>query len=218
MNIPDATGQVAPAGLLDLLRARRLLAIIRGRDPEASFRTACALVEEGVDMLEVSLTGAGALDVIARVRAELDGGVVLGAGTVLTAADADAAVAAGAGFAVTPAMGDGSLRAVELGVPVLIGAMTPTEVWNAVGAGATAVKVFPASAGGPGYLSALRDPFPAVPLVPVGGVRADQVGPYLDAGAVAVGVGSPLVGDAPHGGDLTALRGRARAFLEAVGS
>ncbi|GAA0830327.1 bifunctional 4-hydroxy-2-oxoglutarate aldolase/2-dehydro-3-deoxy-phosphogluconate aldolase [Streptosporangium amethystogenes subsp. fukuiense] len=204
------------ARLLELLRERRLLAIVRGRDPEGSFRTAYALVEEGIDVLEVSLTGTGALDVIARVRAEFGDAVVLGAGTVLTAADADAAASAGAGFAVTPAMGEGTAHAIELGLPTLIGAMTPTEVWNATTAGATAVKVFPASVGGPGYLSALLDPFPGVPLVPVGGVRADQVRPYLDAGAVAVGVGSPLVGDAPHGGDLAALRERARGFLKAV--
>ncbi|MEV0419577.1 bifunctional 4-hydroxy-2-oxoglutarate aldolase/2-dehydro-3-deoxy-phosphogluconate aldolase [Streptosporangium canum] len=202
--------------MLDAVRRRRLLAIIRGRDPEAAVRTACTLVEEGIDVLEVSLTGADALDVIARVRSILGSGVVLGAGTVLSEADADAAVAAGAGFVVTPAMGAGAVRAVERGVPTLIGAMTPTEVWNAASAGAAAVKVFPASLGGPGYLAALRDPFPAVPLVPVGGVQADQVRAFLEAGAVAVGVGSPLVGDAPHGGDLAALRERARRFREAV--
>ncbi|MET8383776.1 bifunctional 4-hydroxy-2-oxoglutarate aldolase/2-dehydro-3-deoxy-phosphogluconate aldolase [Streptosporangium canum] len=202
--------------MLDAVRRRRLLAIIRGRDPEAAVRTACTLVEEGIDVLEVSLTGADALDVIARVRSILGSGVVLGAGTVLSEADADAAVAAGAGFVVTPAMGAGAVRAVERGVPTLIGAMTPTEVWNAASAGAAAVKVFPASLGGPGYLAALRDPFPAVPLVPVGGVRADQVRAFLEAGAVAVGVGSPLVGDAPHGGDLAALRERAWRFREAV--
>lgn len=210
------TGGAVIEDMLEVIRSRRLLAIIRGRDPEASVRTACVLVEEGIDLLEISLTGVDALDVIARVRSILGSGVILGAGTVLTEADADAAVAAGAGFVVTPAMSAGAARAVERGVPTLIGAMTPTEVWNAATAGAVAVKVFPASAGGPGYLAALRDPFPGLPLVPVGGVRADQVGAFLEAGAVAVGVGSPLLGDAPHGGDLVALRERARRFRAAA--
>ncbi|MCG5216764.1 bifunctional 4-hydroxy-2-oxoglutarate aldolase/2-dehydro-3-deoxy-phosphogluconate aldolase [Streptosporangium sp. KLBMP 9127] len=202
--------------LLDILRDRRLVAIIRGRDAEASFQAGLALVEEGIDVLEVSLTGADALQVIGRLANAVGDRVALGAGTVMTVTDADAAVAAGATFAVTPALGPGALRCVELGVPVLAGALTPTEVWHAAAAGATAVKIFPASLGGPAHLAALRDPFPDIPLVPVGGVRADQVRPYLDAGALAVGVGSPLVGDAPHGGDLKALRERARSFMEVV--
>ncbi|MEV0148936.1 MULTISPECIES: bifunctional 4-hydroxy-2-oxoglutarate aldolase/2-dehydro-3-deoxy-phosphogluconate aldolase [unclassified Nonomuraea] len=200
--------------LLDLLRRRRLLAIVRGRDPEAAVRTAHVLVEEGIDVLEVSLSGAGALEVIARVHTELGRSVTLGAGTVLTEAEADAALAAGARFVVTPALSAGAARALSLGVPALVGALTPTEVWQAWEAGATAVKVFPASLGGPGYLAALRDPYPSIPLVPVGGVTAAQIRPYLAAGAPAVGVGSPLTGDAPHGGDLDALRTRARHFRQ----
>ncbi|MEV0199193.1 bifunctional 4-hydroxy-2-oxoglutarate aldolase/2-dehydro-3-deoxy-phosphogluconate aldolase [Nonomuraea sp. NPDC050691] len=200
--------------LLDVLRRRRLLAIVRGRDPEASVRTAHVLVEEGIDVLEVSLSGAGALDVIARLHAELGTSATLGAGTVLTEAEADAAVEAGARFVVTPAMSAGAARALSLGVPALVGALTPTEVWHAWEAGATAVKVFPASLGGPGYLAALRDPYPSIPLIPVGGVTAEQVRPYLEAGAVAVGVGSPLTGDAPHG---RTPRGGARGDSAAYG-
>jgi 2-dehydro-3-deoxyphosphogluconate aldolase/(4S)-4-hydroxy-2-oxoglutarate aldolase len=83
-------------------------------------------------------------------------------------------------------------------------------------AGATAVKLFPASAGGPAYLKALRDPFPTMPLVPVGGVTLDLVPAYLIAGAVAVGVGGPLTGDAVRGGSPKALADRARAFLDAI--
>lgn len=138
------------------------------------------------------------------------------AGTVLRAADADAAAAAGASFAVTPAVGEGVTRAIERGMPVLAGALTPTELWQAHLLGATAVKIFPAAQYGPGYVRALRDPFPDVPLVPVGGVDAEHPGEYLRAGAVAVGIGSPLTGDAPHGGGLAALRERARRFREAV--
>jgi 2-dehydro-3-deoxyphosphogluconate aldolase/(4S)-4-hydroxy-2-oxoglutarate aldolase len=90
--------------------------------------------------------------------------------------------------------------------------LTPTEVAAAWAAGATAVKVFPVSAvGGPAYLKAVRAPLPEVPLVPTGGVGIDDIGAYLAAGAVAVGIGSPLVGDAGDpGGDLAALAERAR--------
>ncbi|EFL27582.1 LOW QUALITY PROTEIN: putative 2-dehydro-3-deoxyphosphogluconate aldolase/4-hydroxy-2-oxoglutarate aldolase, partial [Streptomyces himastatinicus ATCC 53653] len=82
--------------------------------------------------------------------------------------------------------------------------------------GQAAVKLFPASLGGPGYLRALRDPFPEVPFVPVGGVDAAAARDYLDHGAIAVGVGSPLIGDAAAGGDLGALRTRAAAFRAAI--
>jgi 2-dehydro-3-deoxyphosphogluconate aldolase/(4S)-4-hydroxy-2-oxoglutarate aldolase len=99
---------------------------------------------------------------------------------------------------------------------VIAGALTPTEVVAAVHRGATAVKLFPASIGGPSYLKALRDPLPDVPFVAVGGVDVAKAEEYFAAGAIAVGLGSPLLGDAPQGGDLGALRERARAFLAAA--
>ncbi|MEQ3549026.1 bifunctional 4-hydroxy-2-oxoglutarate aldolase/2-dehydro-3-deoxy-phosphogluconate aldolase [Pseudonocardia nematodicida] len=205
-----------PAELMDELARHRLVAIIRGRDADAAVATAETLAECGVAVLEVSLTTVDALGVIRRLARTLGPGVRLGAGTVLSADDARAAHDAGATFAVTPALGDGVAAAVELGMPVLAGAMTPTEVHGAVRAGATAVKVFPADGLGPRHVRALRDPFPGVGFVPVGGVTLADVPAFLDAGAVAVGVGSPLCGDAPHGGDLGALRGRAAAFVDVV--
>ncbi len=100
---------------------------------------------------------------------------------------------------------------------MLAGVFTPTEIVAARSLGATAFKVFPAAqAGGPAYLEALRGPFPYEPLVPVGDVDEDTARAYPAAGATAVGVGSPLVGDAADGGSLTALRDRARAFHAAV--
>lgn len=197
------------------LRERRLLAIIRGTDPDGCVRTARTLADEGIDLMEISLTSADALSVLERVVAA-SGGARVGAGTVLTAGDARRAKEAGAAFAVTPALCEGVEAAVDLGLPVLAGAMTPSEVLAAHRAGAAAVKLFPASGPGPAYVAALRGPFPGIDLVPVGGVGADDVAPYLRAGAVAVGVGGPLAGDAVDGGDLDTLRARARAFLAAV--
>ncbi|PWI13524.1 aldolase [Streptomyces sp. Act143] len=199
------------------LTAHRLVAIVRGADPEAALRTVLTLADAGVALIEVSLTGQGALSVIERARKALGPDRPLGAGTVLTAHDAQAARRAGADFAVTPALGAGVTAARALGMPVLAGVMTPTEIVAARGQGATALKIFPAAqAGGPAYLKALRGPFPDELLVPVGGVDEAAARAHLAAGASAVGVGSPLIGDAADGGSQAALRERARAFLAAV--
>lgn len=201
-----------PVSLLERLRRRRLLAIVRGSDPRAALATLRVLADEGIDLIEVSLTTVDALSVI---RSSATAGI--GAGTVLTASDAQAAVEAGASYLVTPGISAGAREGVRLGVPVLVGALTPSEVVAAVEIGATAVKLFPAAhMGGPPYLRALRAPFPDVPFVPVGGVAAEAVPAYLAAGAIAVGVGSPLIGDSADGGGLDALRERARAMLAAA--
>ncbi|MFJ1584570.1 bifunctional 4-hydroxy-2-oxoglutarate aldolase/2-dehydro-3-deoxy-phosphogluconate aldolase [Streptomyces sp. NPDC088197] len=203
--------------LLTALRAHRLVAIVRGDDEDASLRTVLTLVEEGVALVEVSLSGRNALGVIAAARAALGPDAPLGAGTVLTERDAKDAHRAGADFVVTPAVGEGVSAARELGLPVLAGVMTPTDIVTARRLGATALKLFPAEqAGGPGYLRALRGPFPDLPFVPVGGVDIPAARAYFAAGALAVGVGSPLIGDAASGGSRTALRARARDFLAAV--
>jgi 2-dehydro-3-deoxyphosphogluconate aldolase/(4S)-4-hydroxy-2-oxoglutarate aldolase len=194
--------------LIEALRAHRLMAIIRGDDPVTCERIAAVLVDNGISVLEVSLTSTDALKVIERVAAAVGPDVHVGAGTVLTADDARRARDSGATFTVTPALGEGVRASVELGLPVLAGALTPTEVLAAHRAGATAVKVFPASSLGPGHVAALRAPFPDIPLVPVGGIGVDDVARYLDAGAVAVGVGAPLTG-----GDPTGLAARVRSFL-----
>lgn len=202
--------------LIEDLAADRLLAIIRGTSAEAAIATAIALVEEGVRSLEVSLTSADALTVLSEVSQALGDRVRLGAGTVLTPADVDAALDAGATYVVTPAVAKSVSTAVDRDVPVLCGALTPTEVLAALDAGADAVKLFPVSTMGPRYVKDLRAPFPQTPFVPVGGVGADEATGFLADGAVAVGVASPLLGDAANGGDLDGLRRRAREFLQAV--
>jgi 2-dehydro-3-deoxyphosphogluconate aldolase / (4S)-4-hydroxy-2-oxoglutarate aldolase len=207
---------VTPDELRELLTRERLVGIVRGPDPDRLLDSLRALAAGGLRLVEVSLTSTEAIDVITRAGAELGDRLVLGAGTVLDADQADAAVEAGARYAVTPAYGPGVDSCLERGVPVLVGALTPTEVYAAHARGATAIKLFPASLGGPAYVRALREPFPQIPLVPVGGIHEAAVPNYLKAGAVAVGVGSPLLGDAPTGGDLSALRVRAVRFRKAV--
>ena len=201
---------------LECLRATRLIGIVRGADAHAALATTLTLIEAGVALVEVSLTTRDATDVIARARAELGADAWLGAGTVVTAADADRAANAGASFVVTPAMGPGVGAALGRGLPVVAGALTPTEVVNAQLAGTSVIKLFPASLGGVRHLRAMREPFPTAAFVPVGGVDEQAAREYLAAGAVAVGVGSPLVGDAASGGPLTQLRERARRYLAIV--
>ncbi|MFI2781273.1 bifunctional 4-hydroxy-2-oxoglutarate aldolase/2-dehydro-3-deoxy-phosphogluconate aldolase [Streptomyces sp. ALB3] len=197
----------------DVLGRTRLAAIVRGTDPDAALRTVLTLADEGVALVEVSLNTTDALAVVRRAAAEAGPGTVIGMGTVLTEDDVSRAHEAGARWIVTPALTEAVGASVRAGLPVLAGALTPTEAVAARRAGADAVKLFPASLGGPAYLKALRDPFPDLPFVPVGGVDLAGAEQYLAHGAVAVGVGSPLVGDAAHGGDLAALRERARRFV-----
>ncbi|MGC5399450.1 bifunctional 4-hydroxy-2-oxoglutarate aldolase/2-dehydro-3-deoxy-phosphogluconate aldolase [Streptomyces sp. DT20] len=198
--------------LLSALRTERLLAIVRGSDPGAALDTVLALFHSGVRVVEVSLTTTDALDVIARARARLGETALLGAGTVLTAVQARRSAEAGAGFTVTPGLTEAVAESRALGLPVLAGAVTPTEVIAAVNEGATAVKLFPAALGGAAYLRALRDPFPDVPFVPVGGIDSAAARAYLAAGALAVGVGGPLVGRAAHGEGLDGLAERSEQF------
>ena len=203
---------------LEELAQERVLAIIRGTDPEHAIRAALALAESGIRFLEVSLVTTEALHVIAEVARQVPDGTVIGAGTVLTREDVARAQDAGARFMVTPAVTDSLAESVIRGIPVLAGAFTPTEVVTALSLGATAVKLFPAATGGPAHLRALLDPLPGVPFVPVGGVNAALAAEYFAAGAVAVGIGSPLLGDATRGGDLDALRARAAEFLTVAGA
>jgi 2-dehydro-3-deoxyphosphogluconate aldolase / (4S)-4-hydroxy-2-oxoglutarate aldolase len=202
--------------LLAELRARKMLAIIRADGPDRALECIRTLVDAGITALEVSLTTPGGADAIAKARSEYDPTILIGAGTVVTAAQADEVAAARAGFVVTPAITRGAHRSVELGLPLLCGALTPTEVVAALDLGATAVKIFPAKVYGPGYLRELRAPLPDAPLIAVGGVDAKTAPEYLAAGALAVGVSSPLLGDAGTGGSQPELAARAKTFLTAV--
>jgi 2-dehydro-3-deoxyphosphogluconate aldolase/(4S)-4-hydroxy-2-oxoglutarate aldolase len=204
---------------LERVAAVPLVAILRAADAGRFLEVGRVLYEAGVRAVEVTLTSTGALEALGRLRAALPEDALLGVGTVRSAADAERAVDAGATYVVAPDLRPEVVAwAVAHGVPVVPGALTPTEIAAAWAAGATAVKVFPVSAvGGPAYLEAVRAPLPEVPLVPTGGVGLGDIGAYLAAGAAAVGVGSPLLGDAGDpGGDLDALAGRARRAVAAA--
>jgi 2-dehydro-3-deoxyphosphogluconate aldolase / (4S)-4-hydroxy-2-oxoglutarate aldolase len=204
---------------LEQLAVVPVVAILRAGDAGRFLEVGRVLYEGGVRAIEVTLTSRGALEAVGRLREELPGDALLGVGTVRSAADAERALDVGATYLVAPDFRPEMVAfAVERGIPVVPGALTPTEVAAAWAAGATAVKVFPVSAvGGPGYVKAIRAPLPEVPLVPTGGVGVDDVGAYLAAGAVAVGIGSPLLGDAGDpDGDLAGLADRARRAVAAT--
>jgi 2-dehydro-3-deoxyphosphogluconate aldolase / (4S)-4-hydroxy-2-oxoglutarate aldolase len=203
---------------LDLLRAARGIAIVRGASPEHFPATAQTLADSGMCILEFPLTTPGVLTALRSIAEELGPRAHVGAGSVTTIGEAKAAVAAGAQFLVTPNV---DLAVIEyarsLGLPTVIGAFSPTEVFTAWNAGATAVKLFPASMGGPGYVRELkRGPFPDIPLVPTGGVEMTDARAFLDAGAVALGMGGALLGSAPDGGSQDQLRARIQAFQASV--
>lgn len=203
--------------LVQGLAETRLLAILRGTAERSTVQAALALLEAGVRYLEISLTTPGALRVLSTVLAEAPADAEIGAGTVLSVDDARRVQELGVRYAVTPALTGSVAECVRLGLPVFAGALTPTECVAAMDHGASAVKLFPASLGGPGYLRALREPLPGVPFVPVGGIDVASMGEYLRAGALAVGVGGPLLGDAAtEDGNLSTLRERAQRFLAAA--
>ena len=204
----------------EALRTTRVVAILRAEDASRAEAVVDVLLENGIRSLELTLTTKGALEVVERLAATVPDGTDLGMGTVLTADEVDRAVDAGARFVVSPSVVPAVIEAATRhGIASYPGAFTPTEIHSAWTAGASAVKLFPGGALGPGYLKAVRAPLPDVPLVPTGGVAIEAIGAWLDAGAVAVGLGGPLIGNAlAPDGDLDALAERARAVAAAVGA
>jgi 2-dehydro-3-deoxyphosphogluconate aldolase/(4S)-4-hydroxy-2-oxoglutarate aldolase len=164
----------------------------------------------GIQILEITVEVEGAVGAIAALQGS---GMVIGAGTVITIGQAAASIDAGASFLVSPHH-DPTLThwAAERGIPYVPAGFTPTEIHGAWTAGALAVKVFPASVGGPDLIAALKAPFPEIELVPTGGVTADNVVSYLDAGALALGVGGWLTGH----GDTEMVSERAAQLMAAV--
>lgn len=202
--------------LQDTLIENRLVAILRADNANRFADAATVLQASGVRVLEAALTTPGAPDAIAAIRKKLGDDVHIGAGSVREAPDVDTAADAGATFLVTPTVNPLVLeRAHERGLPVICGALTPTEIDQAWRLGAAAVKVFPVAAvGGIAYLRAIRAPMPDIPLVPTGGVHLADVAKYLEAGSIAVAAATPLLGDAlTASGSLTDLATRASEFV-----
>lgn len=190
-----------------------VLAIARGLTLDAAMLAAGALRAAGVRAFEVTLNTERALDAIAGLAAQAGPDDLIGAGTVLDVSSAREAIAAGAKLLVMPHVDEDIIHlALERGIAVLPGAHTPTEILRARACGATVIKWFPASIGGPDGLAAIRGPLSDVLLVPTGGVTIATVEPYLRAGAAALAFGGWLF----SGGGPDEIERRGRLALDAV--
>jgi 2-dehydro-3-deoxyphosphogluconate aldolase/(4S)-4-hydroxy-2-oxoglutarate aldolase len=194
------------------------VAVMRGADADTLVKTVDALREGGVTAIEITADNPDALAMIAAVSDRFDDDVIVGAGTVLDGETALDTIRAGAEFVVGPTVETDVVDVCNrYGTLVAPGAFTPTEALTAYEAGADFVKIFPASSGGPGHLSGIKGPLPQIPLMPTGGVDADNAGDFIRAGAAVVGAGSALVpGNAVEAGDFETITENARAFSEAV--
>ena len=189
----DPTARSSPVAVA--IRASRLIVVLRRVTPrERLLDLVEELADAGAGVFEVTLDGPGAADDLAAVGESLDGRAWLGAGTVRTVQGVREAVGAGAAFGVAPVFDRAVLAAaVDAGLPFIPGAYSPTEIDAAWRAGATFVKLFPASSLGPSHVRELRGPMPEIETIVTGGVDATNAVAFLEAGATAVGIGSAIV-------------------------
>ncbi|MEU8923249.1 bifunctional 4-hydroxy-2-oxoglutarate aldolase/2-dehydro-3-deoxy-phosphogluconate aldolase [Kitasatospora sp. NPDC048545] len=199
------------------LQDDRVIAVVRAPDIPDAAALCAALAAGGIRWTEFTYTTP---DVTRHLRRAAQAGHRVGVGTVLTAEQAERGTAAGASFLVTPGCRpEVAAAATSAGIPVVLGALTPTEVARAVDLGAAAVKIFPARSFGPGYFKDLRGPYPDVPLVASGGVNAGNAAEFLAQGALAVCAGTDVVPPAAvAAGDWAEITRRARAFTQACGA
>jgi 2-dehydro-3-deoxyphosphogluconate aldolase/(4S)-4-hydroxy-2-oxoglutarate aldolase len=213
------TAKLTRAEVCRRIEAVGIVPVVRAPSPELAMQAAEAILAGGISVFEITMTVPDAPEVIRLLRTRLGDRALVGAGTVLDASGARACIEAGAAFVVSPGFDAPTLAvAHEADVAAMPGALTPTEVIAAWKAGADVVKIFPASAlGGASYLRALKGPLPQIRLMPTGGVNINTARDFLEAGAVALGVGSELVDMASLiQGRADVLTDRARQFVAAV--
>lgn len=172
----------------------KIVAVIRGANPDEVVPIAKALSLGGIKTLEITAETRDVLSLIKKASTELNEEIIVGAGTVLDPETARSAIMAGAKFIFSPTVNLETIRMTKrYGGVSIPGALTPTEILTAYENGADIVKVFPADVLGPGYLKDVHGPLPQIPLMPTGGVNLENISDYFKAGAVAVGLGGALV-------------------------
>jgi len=202
---------------LERLRDSGAVAIMRLRDHGLSVEIGHALAGAGLAVMEVTLDDPGALGALRALADALPADVLLGAGTVRRPEQVAEAADAGARFCLSPHCDPAIVEAaLAAGLEPVPGAATATEVARGLDAGARVVKLFPAGPLGIGYLKALHGPFRGTAFLPTGGIRHDEVGAWLEAGAAAVGLGSDLVPALPQASDLERIAERAAVVVEQV--
>lgn len=196
-----------------------LIPVLRARSLAQGHAVVKAMVEGGVNVVEVTMTVPGAIDLLKELKKEYGAKLLLGSGTVTTAEQAQATIDAGAEFVVSPSLHPEVIRITKANQKVSCpGALTPTEAITAWNAGADYVKIFPCSAvGGASYLKALLAPFPHLKLIPTGGVTLQTAANFIEAGARALGVGSDLVNLAAiDAGKPETITETAQAYLKVL--
>lgn len=203
---------------LDKIHKLGLIAVLRGSSVEITVNMVEALVKGGVYAIEITYTTPNAPEVIRQLDARYGDDIVLGMGTLTRPEQAQEAHHAGARFLVSPHSEEALGAAMKAtGLPMMMGAMTPSEVMQSVKYGSDVVKVFPGSMGGPAFMKALKAPFPDIAMMPTGGVSKDNVNAWFDAGALAVGAGSQLCPpDLAESGQFEEITAIAKAFVQAV--
>jgi len=205
--------------IMQHIREVGIIPVIRAGSADEARRAIEAIKEGGIPILEITMTVPGAVRIIEDVAQRYGAEAIIGAGTVLDAETARVCVLAGAQFIVGPILNLEIIASCHrYGIPVLPGALTPTEVVTAWQAGADMVKVFPCGAvGGASYIKALKVPLPQIELVPTGGVSLATAADFIKAGATALGVGADLVDtNALRQGQDEVITTRARQFLQIV--
>ncbi|BBD96757.1 2-dehydro-3-deoxy-6-phosphogalactonate aldolase [Sphingobium amiense] len=198
-------------------RACPLVAILRGVAPEEVESVGEALVGAGIGLIEIPLNSPRPLESIERLAGALRGRALVGAGTVLTLGNVRDVAAAGGQIIVSPNSDPAVIGATrEAGLISLPGFSTPSEAFAALGAGATALKLFPAEAASPKILGAIRAVLPReVAVLPVGGIEVDSMAPWLAAGASGFGLGSSLY---RPGRSAEEVGAKARTFVTTLAS
>ncbi|OLS31672.1 MAG: KHG/KDPG aldolase [Candidatus Thorarchaeota archaeon AB_25] len=196
-----------------------LIPIIRVESADIAFKVADAFLEGNINIIEVTMSVPGAIDVVKQLIEKFGDKVLIGTGTVVDGKMAEEVIKAGSEFIVSPNYSQNLIEtAIKHNKPIIPGALTPTEIFDAYTMGADAVKVFPCgTVGGAAYLKAIRGPLPQIPLVPTGGVNLDTAGPMLDAGAYALGVGGAITDKkAIKEGRFEVITENVRNFLDIV--
>jgi 2-dehydro-3-deoxyphosphogluconate aldolase / (4S)-4-hydroxy-2-oxoglutarate aldolase len=207
---------IAKLEVLRKIAASGLVAVIRADNPEQAARIAEACALGGVAALEITFTVPGASGVIEHLAKEVPRPILLGAGTVLDPETARIAILAGAQFVVSPALNPETARLCNrYQIPYMPGAATIREVIEAMECGADIVKVFPGEILGPAFVKAVKGPLPQAQLMPTGGVSIENVADWINAGAVAVGLGGNLTAGAKTG-DFASITHLARQFVEKI--
>jgi 2-dehydro-3-deoxyphosphogluconate aldolase/(4S)-4-hydroxy-2-oxoglutarate aldolase len=216
LRLGNSTTESRPAPSA-ILRDTRAVAVLRANHASEYAPVIEALQRGGVLSIELTLSTPGVWDELPLLRDRFGDALEIGVGTVTEAAEAETALDLGAAYIVTPVTDPAVIdTCVRRGVAVYPGGLTPTELHAGWKSGATAVKVFPASTVGAGYVSQLRGPFPDIQVIPSGGINIENVPDWIKAGALAVSLGGPLLGDAFKGGDLQDLTVRARRVRDLI--